>query len=192
MVFRNFTLYLQAYQERINAFKTQPVEAWTHEAWIGFYRQILCENNSIRFSLYGYVPNPQGGFHRCWWPDDKRFSFQGQPAYLQLEKDGLLTFKLGPVALEAQSSQLGKDLFSVINAAAVNQGKVKSAVTGRTIRARNEGCLIKRSLSIKGANFMTVAFIPREDWFPTGMDPTKDAKNLLMYKNFLEAIIPQS
>ena len=188
-VFRDFTLHLKAYQERINAFKNQPVETWTHEAWIGFYRQVLCENSSIHFSLYGYVPNPQGGFHGCWWPDDKRLSFQGQPAYLQLEKDGLLTFKLGPVAPEAQSNQLGKDLFSLINAAALRQGKVKGAVTGRTIRDRNEGRLIKRSLSIRGANFMTVAFVPREDWFPSGIKPAKAAENLLEYQNFLHNVI---
>lgn len=167
-VFRDFTLHLEAYQERINAFKKQPVEFWNYEAWIGFYRQILCTNSRIYFNLYGYVSNKQGGFHGCWWPDDKRFSFQGQPAYLQLEKDGLLTFKLGPVAPEARSNQLGKDLFSLIDAAAISQGKVKGAVTGRTIIARNEGRLIKRSLSIKGANFMTVAFVLREDWFPSG------------------------
>lgn len=191
-VFRDFTLHLNAYQKRLDAFETKSVETWDHKAWIGFYRQILCENKSLHFSLYGYVPNPQGGFHGCWWPNEKRFSFQGQPAYLQLEKDGLLTFKLGPVAPEAQHSQLGKNLFSVINAAAISQGRLKGAVTGNTIRARNKGRLIKRSLSIKGANFMTVAFIPREDWFPSGIKPTKAAENLLVYQNFLKAIIPQS
>lgn len=191
-VFRDFNRHLLMYQERINAFKLKPVEEWSHEAWIGFYRQVLCPDERLHFGLYDYVPNKQGGFHGCWWPDNKRLSFQGQPAYLQIEKDGLLTFKLGPVALEAQSSQLGKDFFYAIHKAALEQGKLKGQIVGNTIRKRNKNRLIKRSLSIKGANFMTIAFVPREDWFPSGTQPAKAAENLLMYQNFLEAIIPQS
>jgi|GEM_PF-3807520 len=188
-VFRDFSRHLSKYQKRIDSFRTEPVDNWTHDAWIGFYHQILCERPEIYFDLYGYVPNPQGGFHGCWWPDDKRFSFHGQPAYLQIEKNGVLTFKLGPVAPEAQSGLLGSSLFTLIDRKAKKMGMVKGDVSGNTIRERNEKRLIKRSLSIRGANFMTVAFVPREDWFPTGLDTKKSVETLLMYQNFLRNVI---
>ena len=101
--------HLHSIESMYNAYQSSPVKNWDGKSWVGFYHKELIPREDLHFGDYGYVSNPQGGFHGCWWSNDARKRFEGYPVYLQLEESHL-TFKVGPVDDKASRTSLARKL----------------------------------------------------------------------------------
>ena len=72
--------YLQSISDKVESYKSLPIEQWDWYSWVGFY---LMLQKKIGSGNWDYVPNPSGGFLGFWW------HFQGDEnceQYLQLEE----------------------------------------------------------------------------------------------------------
>ncbi|MFD2044758.1 PD-(D/E)XK nuclease family protein [Ornithinibacillus salinisoli] len=79
-IFQDYYHHLQQLEDRVNAFRTEPVEKWDDFAWQGFYQEIQKEIDGD----WGYVSNRSGGFWGFWWSGEHL-----DKCYLQLEQDRL-------------------------------------------------------------------------------------------------------
>lgn len=80
--------YLVRMQERLDAFKTEPVSKWSGTQWTGFYSKLKQDLNDGDF---GYVANPSGGFMGYWFGGEDIGG--GATLYLQSEQ-GKFCFKI--------------------------------------------------------------------------------------------------
>lgn len=73
--------YLQSISDKVESYKSLPIDKWGWYSWVGFYLRLQRELGS---GNWDYVANPNGGFLGFWW------HFQGDDnceQYLQLEQD---------------------------------------------------------------------------------------------------------
>ena len=84
-IFQNYKAYLEAYQQRLDAYQDKPVQEWDGDAWVGFFSQQLLPNRDLLFKDYGYVANRSGGFQGAWWLPDDCPRFRGYIVYLQID-----------------------------------------------------------------------------------------------------------
>jgi len=97
-IFQDYRVRMNSIEESVQSFKTQPLNKWSWDSWIGFYMALKKE---LGGGDWGYVANPSGGF--------LGFRFSGHNnAYLQLEKKreepGNLCFKIEVLERERQTA----------------------------------------------------------------------------------------
>ncbi len=72
--------YLQSISDKVESYKSLPIDEWVWHPWVGFYLRLQKE---LGLGNWGHVANPSGGFLGFWW------HFQGGDnceQYLQLEQ----------------------------------------------------------------------------------------------------------
>jgi len=86
----DYYTYLKDLDEKINSFKTLPLEQWNWYSWKGFFTTLKKDIDGD----WDYIANASGGFLGFWWHrNSKKIENEGFNFYLQLEYNKLV-FKL--------------------------------------------------------------------------------------------------
>jgi len=122
--------HLSDLEKEYGAYKSSPIKDWNDKAWVGFYHDQLLKSDDLNFAGYGYVSNPQGGFHGCWWFADSARNFAGYPVYLQMEQH-IMKFKVGPVEAKSQRTATVKKVYQHIDRTLSNKAEYGIERPGR-------------------------------------------------------------
>lgn len=82
-ILTGFTEKLRKKENKVQSYKTLPLEEWEENSWIGFYTEL---RELLGTGHWDKVPNPAGGFFGFWWGKHRMENCQ---VYLQLEKNDL-------------------------------------------------------------------------------------------------------
>ena len=77
-ILREFTSYLQNWEDRVEAYNLLPIDEWDSDAWTGFFKRV---RSLIKDADFGYVPNASGGFMGCWFSG----GLENNPLYFQMK-----------------------------------------------------------------------------------------------------------
>lgn len=79
--------YLSDLDNKINSYKTLPLDKWHWFSWIGFYAELQKHIDAT----WDYVPNASGGFLGFWWHWNSHIQNQNKfEYYLQLEQSSFV------------------------------------------------------------------------------------------------------
>jgi hypothetical protein len=151
-IFQNYRAYLEGYQQRIDAYKTIPLQEWDGDAWVGFFSQELLPEPGFLFDDYGYVANASGGFQAAWWSPKKRPTFLGYTIYLQIDGSNRLTetsrLAIKIETVDAKTAEVqGIDRLEIVRALAA---KIEQ-------QPRDELLRITRPSRLRAGKWMTAA-----------------------------------
>jgi len=86
-ILTDYIEYLNDLDNKINSFKTLPINNWHWYSWIGFFSELQKTFNAN----WDYVPNASGGFIGFWWyHKNAKFENNDFNFYLQLEYNKLV------------------------------------------------------------------------------------------------------
>lgn len=140
----DYRLHLQRLDDQTESFRKLPVSKWGWYAWQGFYKEL---ETRLHIESWDYVANPAGGFLGIWW----HFVSYGEgDMYLQIEQ-GNLCFKISYDGERSYSS-------------------VRNEQHSRLMRTAKEENHpeIRRPNRFGSGQYMTIAYISREDVFGNG------------------------
>lgn len=63
-IFRDFLIYLNNIEDKVNSYKITNAKNWCSQRWTGFYKDL---KNFFPDTNWGYVPNVSGGFMGLWF-----------------------------------------------------------------------------------------------------------------------------
>ncbi len=136
----DYRSHINDISQKVESFKTLPIDSWNWHSWIGFYLELQAEFNT---GDWGYVANPTGGFLGFWW---HKQGDNESKQYLQLEhKNKKLCFKI-----RVDEKSLRKHLRNKWNKAILSKSKTQSSL------------VIEKPNRFGSGNYMTVCVLNQD------------------------------
>jgi len=157
-IYADFTGWLTEIELEVEAFRWKKTEEWARldKCWIGFFKEL---SHPMKTLHWAYVPNKSGGF---WSADWGRLKWNGHGVYLQMEEDKLC-FKIDATKAASGQNQIRDKWMKRVLGSGERQGFKD----------------LKRPKRLGVGNWMTVAYISKEDWLMTDSSGILDLKRTL-------------